>query len=34
VTSLAESATGSPYDELIKRDKVHGSMYTDPGIFT
>jgi phenylpropionate dioxygenase-like ring-hydroxylating dioxygenase large terminal subunit len=26
-------AAGSRYDSLIKRDKVHGSLYTDPGIF-
>jgi phenylpropionate dioxygenase-like ring-hydroxylating dioxygenase large terminal subunit len=25
--------TGSPYDRLIKRDKVHGSLYTDAAIF-
>jgi phenylpropionate dioxygenase-like ring-hydroxylating dioxygenase large terminal subunit len=24
----------SPYDRLIKRDRVHGSLYTDPMIFT
>jgi phenylpropionate dioxygenase-like ring-hydroxylating dioxygenase large terminal subunit len=26
-------AAGGRYDSLIKRDKVHGSLYTDPGIF-
>ena len=35
MTSLIEpaAATGSPFDKLIKRDKVHGSLYTDPAIF-
>jgi len=35
VTSLIESAAaaGSRYERLIKHDKVHGSLYTDPGIF-
>ncbi len=35
MTSLIEpaAATCSRYDPLIKRDKVHGSMYTDPAIF-
>jgi phenylpropionate dioxygenase-like ring-hydroxylating dioxygenase large terminal subunit len=35
VTSLIEPAatTGSRYDQLIKRDRVHGSLYTDPSIF-
>lgn len=27
------SVIGSPYDQLIHRDKVHGSLYTDPSIF-
>ena len=25
---------GRRYDQLIHRDKVHGSLYTDPAIFT
>jgi phenylpropionate dioxygenase-like ring-hydroxylating dioxygenase large terminal subunit len=35
VTSLVEStaAAGSRYERLIKHDKVHGSLYTDPDIF-
>ncbi len=35
MTSLIEpaAATGDRYDRLIRRDKVHGSMYTDPAIF-
>ena len=27
------AATRGRYDRLIKRDKVHGSLYTDPAIF-
>ncbi|MGC1806407.1 MAG: Rieske 2Fe-2S domain-containing protein, partial [Mycobacterium sp.] len=27
------AATGGQFDRLIKRDKVHGSLYTDPTIF-
>ena len=27
------AGTNSRYDRLIKRDKVHGSLYTDPAIF-
>src|SRR6201996_9003080 len=27
------ASTSSRYDQLIKRDKVHGSLYTDPAIF-
>lgn len=27
------SVTGSRYDQLIQRERVHGSLYTDPGIF-
>jgi phenylpropionate dioxygenase-like ring-hydroxylating dioxygenase large terminal subunit len=27
------STIGSPYDQLIRPDKVHGSLYTDPAIF-
>jgi phenylpropionate dioxygenase-like ring-hydroxylating dioxygenase large terminal subunit len=27
------SVIGSRYDQLIHRDKVHGSLYTDPSIF-
>ena len=35
MTSLIEStaAAGSRYERLIKHDKVHGSLYTDPDIF-
>jgi phenylpropionate dioxygenase-like ring-hydroxylating dioxygenase large terminal subunit len=35
VTSVIDPAapTGTRYDHLIKRDKVHGSLYTDPSIF-
>src|ERR1700731_1101422 len=39
MTSVTEEVTdqvggtGSRYDRLIKRDKVHGSLYTDPEIF-
>ena len=35
MTSVIHPAidTDSPYDRLIKRDKVHGSLYTDPAIF-
>jgi phenylpropionate dioxygenase-like ring-hydroxylating dioxygenase large terminal subunit len=35
MTSLIEPAatTASRYDQLIQRDRVHGSLYTDPGIF-
>jgi len=32
MTSVNE-AVGSKYDELIKPDRVHGSLYTDPEIF-
>ena len=32
MTSLDE-VTGTKYDELIKPDRVHGSLYTDPEIF-
>ena len=28
------AGTGTLYDRLIKRDKVHGSLYTDPAIFS
>ncbi len=27
------STIGARYDELVRRDKVHGSLYTDPAIF-
>ncbi len=27
------STIGARFDELIRRDKVHGSLYTDPAIF-
>ena len=27
------STIGARYDQLIRRDKVHGSLYTDPAIF-
>ncbi len=27
------AAAGGQFDRLIKRDKVHGSLYTDPTIF-
>ena len=27
------TTTGSKYDELIRPDRVHGSLYTDPEIF-
>jgi phenylpropionate dioxygenase-like ring-hydroxylating dioxygenase large terminal subunit len=35
VTAVTGQATGtgSPYERLIKHDKVHGSLYTDPSIF-
>jgi len=33
VIDPAEQATGSRFDRLIKSDKVHGSLYTDPTIF-
>ncbi len=39
MTPVTEQATdqvtgnGSRYDRLIKRDRVHGSLYTDPAIF-
>ena len=34
MTSLLDPRdTGSRYDRLIKSDKVHGSLYTDPAIF-
>ena len=35
MTSLVEStaAAGSRYERLIKHDRVHGSLYTDPDIF-
>ncbi len=27
------STIGGRYDELVRRDKVHGSLYTDPAVF-
>ncbi len=28
-----ESATGTPYEHLVQRERVHGSLYTDEQIF-
>jgi phenylpropionate dioxygenase-like ring-hydroxylating dioxygenase large terminal subunit len=33
VTITANAEAGSRYDQLIRPDRVHGSMYTDPQIF-
>jgi len=33
MTGTLDAQTSRRYDALIQRDRVHGSLYTDPGIF-
>lgn len=33
MTAVVDAGTGGRYEQLIHRDKVHGSLYTDPSVF-